>query len=122
MLVLSKFDMFRVRYGINSAERLLHALSAQVMKTLPPHDRLYQWSNRSLIALCERNSSLDEVRLEMTALCSRRIDYFLNAPERSALVTLSATWTLLPLGGNVTLEKVIEQIDGFERQHSRVGV
>jgi hypothetical protein len=121
VLVLSQFDMFRMRYGINSAERLLHALSAQVMKTLPPEDRLYQWSNRCLIALCERTSSLDEVRLEMTALCSRRIDYFLNAPERSALVTLSANWTLLPLYGAVALEKVIEQIDGFERQHSRVG-
>jgi hypothetical protein len=122
VLVLSQFDMFRVRYGINSAERLLHALSAQVMKTLPPEDRLYQWSNRCLVALCERGSSLDEVRLEMTALCSRRIDYFLNGPERSALVTLSATWTLLPLYGNVSLDKIIEQVDGFERQHSRIGV
>ncbi len=120
VLVLSQFDMFRIRYGIASAERLLHALSAQVMKTLPPEDRLYQWSNRALIALCERTSSLDEVRLEMTALCSRRIDYFLTGPERSALVTLSATWTLLPLYGNTTLEKVIEQTDGFERQHSRL--
>ena len=120
VLVLSQFDMFRMRYGITSAERLLHALSAQVMKTLPPEDRLYQWSNRALIALCERNSSLDEVRLEMTALCSRRIDYFLNAPERSALVTLSSTWTLLPLY-KTSVEKVIEQVDGFERQHSRVG-
>ena len=121
VLVLSQFDMFRMRYGINSAERLLHALSAQVMKTLPSEDRLYQWSNRALVALCERSSSLDEVRLEMTALCSRRIDYFLNAPERSALVTLSATWTLLPLYGAAVIEKVIEQIDGFERQHTRVG-
>ena len=121
VLVLSQFDMFRMRYGINSAERLLHALSAQVMKILPPEDRLYQWSNRALIALCERNSSLDEVRLEMTALCSRRVDYFLNAPERSALVTLSATWTLLPLYGGASLDKVVEQIDGFERQHSRLG-
>ena len=120
VLVLSQFDMFRMRYGITSAERLLHALSAQVMKTLPPEDRLYQWSNRALIALCERNSSLDEVRLEMTALCSRRIDYFLNAPERSALVTLSATWTLLPLY-KTNLEKVIDQVDGFERQHSKAG-
>ena len=120
VLVLSQFDMFRMRYGITSAERLLHALSAQVMKTLPPEDRLYQWSNRALIALCERTSSLDEVRLEMTALCSRRIDYFLTGPERSALVTLSATWTLLPLYGNTTLDKVIEQTDGFERQHSRL--
>jgi hypothetical protein len=100
---------------------LLHALSSQVMKTLPSEDRLYQWSNRCLVALCERGSSLDEVRLEMTALCSRRIDYFLNAPERSALVTLSAAWTLLPLYGNVSVEKVIEQMDGFERQHSRLG-
>ena len=121
VLVLSQFDMFRMRYGVTSAERLLHALSAQVMKTLPPEDRLYQWSNRALVALCERNSSLDEVRLEMTALCSRRVDYFLNAPGRSALVTLSATWTLLPLY-KTTLEKVIEQVDGFERQHSRGGV
>ena len=121
VLVLSQFDMFRMRYGINSAERLLHALSAQVMKTLPSEDRLYQWSNRALVALCERDSSLDEVRLEMTALCSRRVDYFLNAPERSALVTLSATWTLLPLY-KTTLEKVIEQVDGFERQHSRAGI
>jgi PAS domain-containing protein len=121
VLVLSQFDMFRMRYGVASAERLLHALSAQVMKTLPPEDRLYQWSNRALIALCERDSSLDEVRLEMTALCSRRIDYFLNGPERSALVTLSAAWTLLPLYRNTSLEKVIEQIDGFVRQHSRLG-
>lgn len=121
VLVLSQFDMFRMRYGISSAERLLHALSAQVMKNLPPEDRLYQWSNRALMALCERGSSLDEVRLEMTALCSRRIDYFLNAPERSALVTLSATWTLLPLY-ETALEKVMEQVDSFERQHSRLGV
>ena len=121
VLVLSQFEMFRMRYGMNSAERLLHALSAQVMKTLPPEDRLYQWSNRALVALCERGSSLDEVRLEMTALCSRRVDYFLNAPERSALVTLSASWTLLPLYGDTGITKVIEQIDGFERQHTRLG-
>lgn len=118
-LVLSQFDMFRTRYGLTSAERLLLALSAQVMKTLPPEDRLYQWSNRALVALCERETSPDQVRLEMTALCSRRIDYFLNATERSALVTLSASWTLMPLFAGADLEKLVEQIDAFQRQHSR---
>ena len=120
VLVLSQFDMFRMRYGLTSAEKLLHALSAQVLKTLPPEDRLYQWSSRSLLALCERTSSHDEVRLEMTSLCSRRVDYFLNASERSALVTLSANWTLLPLFDGATIDKVIDQVDGFERSHSRV--
>ena len=73
-----------------------------------------------MVALCERASSLDEVRLEMTSMCSRRVDYFLNASERSALVTLSANWTLLPLFDGASIDKVVDQVDAFERMHSRV--
>jgi PAS domain-containing protein len=123
VLLLSQFEMFRLRYGLNNAEKLVHAFSAHLIKSLPPEDRLYQWSNRTILVLAERDSSIDEVRLEMTAFCSRRVDYYLNATGRSALVTLSASWNLIQLfdcpeaQGDPSI--VINQIDAFERLHGR---
>jgi PAS domain S-box-containing protein len=120
VLLLSQFDMFRLRYGLNNAEKLVHAFSAHLIKSLPPEDRLYQWSNRTVVVLLERDSTTDEVRLEMTAFCSRRVDYYLNATGRSALVTLSASWNLIPLFDCAKdANKIVEQIDGFEKMHSR---
>jgi hypothetical protein len=73
--------------------------------------------------LLERESAIDEVRLEMTAFCSRRVDYYLNATGRSALVTLSASWHLIPLFDSPDAKRdprrIIDQIDAFERMHTR---
>jgi PAS domain-containing protein len=123
VLLLSQFEMFRVRYGLNNAEKLVHAFSAHLIKSLPPEDRLYQWSSRTVLVLAERDSSIDEVRLEMTAFCSRRVDYYLNATGRSALVTLSASWHLIPLFDNPEAKRdpsvIVNQIDAFEKMHSK---
>ncbi len=123
VLLLSQFDMFRLRYGLNNAEKLVHAFSAHLIKSLPPEDRLYTWSNRTVVVLLERESAIDEVRLEMTAFCSRRVDYYLNATGRSALVTLSASWHLIPLFDSPDAKRdprrIIDQIDAFERMHTR---
>lgn len=119
VLLLSQFDMFRLRYGLNNAEKLVHAFSAHLIKSLPPEDRLYQWSNRTVVVLAQRESSIDEVRLEMTAFCSKRVDYYLNATGRSALVTLSASWNLIPLfdcpEAKKDSSKITGQIDAIER-------
>jgi PAS domain S-box-containing protein len=123
VLLLSQFDMFRLRYGLNSAEKLVHAFTAHLIKSLPPEDRLYNWSNRTVVVLLERDSGIDEVRLEMTAFCSRRVDYYLAATGRSALVTLSASWTLIPLFDCPEAKKdprrIVDQIDAFERLHTK---
>lgn len=119
VLILNQFDAFRGRYGITSAEKLVHVFAANLMKLLPEQDRMYQWSSRTIIVLSDRNSSLDDMRLEMTALCARRIDYFLHASERSALLTLSASWTLLPVMETGSLEAIAEQIEAFEKLHTR---
>ena len=95
-----------------------NVLSRHVLESLGPGDRLYEWSSRTLLLLLERDSSLDEVRLEMTSLCSRRLDYFLDASERSALVTLSATWNLLPME-DTTVDKIIATVDSFDKAHTR---
>lgn len=118
ILALSQFDMFRLRYGQSNAEKLVRVFSSHVLESLGPGDRLYEWSSRTLLLLLERDSSLDEVRLEMTSLCSRRLDYFLDASERSALVTLSATWNLLPME-DTTVEKIIATVDSFDKAHTR---
>lgn len=118
ILALSQFDVFRLRYGQANAEKLVRVFCAHILESLGPSDRLYEWSSRTLVLLVERDSTLDEVRLEMTAMCSRRLDYFLDASERSALVTLSAAWTLLPLEDTDTA-KVVAQIDSFDRAHTR---
>jgi len=123
VLLLSQFDMFRLRYGLNSAEKLVHAFTAHLIKSLPPEDRLYNWSNRTVVVLLERDSGIDEVRLEMTAFCSRRVDYYLAATGRSALVTLSASWTLIPLfdcpDAKRDPRRIVDQIDAFERLHTK---
>ncbi len=123
VLLLSQFDMFRMRYGLNNAEKLVHAFSAHLIKSLSTEDRLYTWSNRTVVVLLERENSPDEVRLEMTSFCSRRVDYYLNAAGRSALVTLSASWNLIPLfdcpEAKKDPRKIVDQIDAFERMYTR---
>jgi len=123
ILLLSQFEMFRIRYGLNNAEKLVHAFSAHLIKSLPPEDRLFHWSNRTILVLAERDSSIDEVRLEMTAFCSRRVDYYLNATGRSAVLTLSASWNLIPLFDNPEARRdpsvIVDQIDAFEKLYNR---
>jgi PAS domain S-box-containing protein len=116
--VLSQYDTFRRRFGQNSAEKLMLALTAHLMKHLRAEDRVLTWSSRVILVLAERMTSDDEVRLEIMSFGSRKIDYFLNATHRSAMVTLSSAWTIMPLFDGATLDKVVSQIESFESTHS----
>ena len=117
VLLLSQFDMFRMRYGLGGAEKLVHAFSAHLIKALPQEDRFYQWSSRTILVLLERGNPIDEVRIEMMAFCSRRVEYFLQ--DRSALVSLSASWNLIPLIETRDANVIADQIDAFEKLHTK---
>ncbi|BDC52480.1 hypothetical protein F183_A47950 [Bryobacterales bacterium F-183] len=123
VFTLSQFDTFWTRYGLSNAENLVEAYAAHLTRTFP-NERIYRWSNRTIALLLDRESTPPDVRMELTSFTTRRVDYYLNTVGRSALVTLSPAWRLIPLNcdpeQSFDTEEVIRRIEQFEREHTRI--
>lgn len=123
LFTLSQFDTFWTRYGLSNAENLVDAYAAHLTRTFP-NERIYRWSNRTVAVLLDRETTPPDVRMELTSFTTRRVDYYLNTVGRSALVTLSPAWRLIPLNCDPDLvldtDDIIRRIDQFEREHTRI--
>lgn len=123
LFTLSQFDTFWTRYGLSNAENLVEAYAAHLTRTFP-NERIYRWSNRTVAVLLDRETTPPDVRMELTSFTTRRVDYYLNTVGRSALVTLSPSWRLIPLNCDPDLvldtDDIIRRIEQFEREHTRI--
>ncbi|MBX9601042.1 MAG: response regulator [Bryobacteraceae bacterium] len=113
LVILNQFPTFHRRYGSAAAEKLLNVYTAHLLSHIVPPDQLLQWNEGSNLLLLDRQAAYDVVRNEVTTLCSRRIDYYLYAKDRSALVSLSVQWALFPILEASSAQGLAEQFDAM---------
>ncbi len=113
LVILNQYPTFHRRYGSAAAEKLLNVYTAHLLSHIVPPDQLLQWNEGSNLLLLDRQAAYDVVRNEVTTLCSRRIDYYLYAKDRSALVSLSVQWALFPILEASSAASLAEQFDAM---------
>jgi hypothetical protein len=74
-------------------------------------DRIFRWSGPSFVVLVERAERLERVRDQFRSVVPPKAEKNLQVANRTALVSLSATWTVFSVAAPVG--DLIEQLDKF---------
>jgi PAS domain S-box-containing protein len=112
---VERFQLMRSKFGPKLAQRLLEFYSVHIAQQLQPGDQILYWSDCSFLVLLDRPAdSVEEVRRILARAVSSRLEYYAETGTRTALVTVTGKWKLLPLpDDDETLPSFITEVNEF---------
>ena len=109
--VVSRVQAVNARFGYAVGDRVLKMFSMHFQSGLRPEDRLFRWRGPVLLALVEREESIEEVRRELHRFADMKLEQTLEIGSRTILMAISAIWTVFPVSS--PLETLLDKIDNF---------
>jgi GGDEF domain-containing protein len=107
--VVNGLQSINRRFGYPIGDQLLKTVSDLFGDALTDTDRLFRWHGPALVALVEREKTIDAVRAEIGRINSKRITGVLEVGKDRLLLPVSAAWQVLPLTSSaVDITKAIE--------------
>ena len=110
-IAIDRFETIQHRFGPSAADEVLLFMSLHLARELEAGDRLFRWSGPSFLVLMERLDPLETVRREIAHLTSMRLERLLHLKTRSALVVVTAHWSVFPLFNGDSADQVAQAID-----------
>lgn len=109
--VADRVRAINARFGYAVGDRILRIVSDLFRNTLSSDDHLFRWRGPAIVAILERGPHIQEVRAEIGRIASATYEESIEFANRSVLLPISASWSVLPLSGN--LPAVLHKIDQF---------
>ncbi len=107
--VVNGLQSINKRFGYPIGDQLLKTVSDLFGEALTDTDRLFRWHGPALVALVEREKTIDSVRAEIGRINSKRITGVLEVGKDRLLLPVSAAWQVLALTSSaVDIAKAIE--------------
>ncbi len=110
---LDRFETIHNRFGQAAADEVLLFMSLHLAQDLSVGDRLFRWSGPNFLVLMERLDAIEEVRREVARLTAMKLEKLLHLKTRSALVVVTAHWSVFPAFMGDTAEDLVVQIDRY---------
>jgi diguanylate cyclase (GGDEF)-like protein len=111
MLLVDRVALINSRYGHAAGDEVLKLFLESLQTRVLPDDRIFRWSGPAFVVILERTDRLEKVRHLFRAVVPGKIERTIHAANRTALISISSTWTLLPVV--VPPADVIEELDKF---------
>jgi GGDEF domain-containing protein len=115
LFIVDRVPLINARLGYAAGDQMLKFYLEELHRRLPIADQLFRWSGPAFIALLHRSGQIDKVREQLGVTAPKKLERTIDLPNRSALVSISATWAVFPIA--LPIEEVIEQIDTFMSSH-----
>jgi diguanylate cyclase (GGDEF)-like protein len=109
--VVDRVAVINARFGHAVGDRVLTLYLEELRKKLHPDDRIYRWSGPAFVVLMLRPDSLEKVRDQLRFLVPGKLEKTIELESRSALVPISATWTVFPV--TLPVEDLGAKLDQF---------
>jgi GGDEF domain-containing protein len=107
--VVNGLQSINKRFGYPVGDQLLKTVSDLFGEALADTDRLFRWDGPALVALVEREKTIDAVRAEIGRINSKRIAGVLEVGKDGLLLPVSASWQVLALTSSaVDIAKAVE--------------
>jgi diguanylate cyclase (GGDEF)-like protein len=109
--VVDRIAVINSRFGYAVGDRILNLYLDELRKQLSAADPVFRWSGPSFIVLLVRNERLETVRDQLRFLVPGKLEKTVDMANRSALLSISATWTVFPV--LPPIETLTGQLDVF---------
>ncbi len=110
---LERLDAINSRYGFAAGDRILLVCAQQLAQRLGAGDKLYRWRGPALLAILQRPVRLQDVRLEVSRIASKRHEELIEIGNRTVLLPLSCAATTIALLEHASSESVVRTVEGF---------
>jgi diguanylate cyclase (GGDEF)-like protein len=109
--VVQRIHAINGRYGYAIGDRILDTMCQHFKAHLSSTDRLFRWNGPAIVAVLEREESLDHVVGEIRRISEARLEKSFDVGGRSVSIRVSPGWSAIPLEGQ--LNQVCQHIDVF---------
>lgn len=110
-VVAQRLHAISGRYGFAIGDRVLDAMNQHFKAHLSSTDRMFRWAGPAIVAVLQREESLEHVRTEIRRIAEERLEQMFDVGGRSVSIRVSPGWSVIPLEG--TLHEVCLQVDAF---------
>ena len=111
LFVLDRVALINSRFGYKIGDQVLKAYLEELQRHLAPVDRVFRWSGPAFLVVLMRPERIEKVREQLRYTLPGRLERNFELPNRSAMLSITATWTVLPM--NVPVEELVQQLDSF---------
>jgi GGDEF domain-containing protein len=109
--VVDRVAVINSRFGYAVGDRILNLYLEELRKKFSANDEIYRWSGPAFVVLLSRPDPLEKVREQLRFLVPGKLERTVELTNRSALLPISATWTVFSV--TLPVEVLSEQLDQF---------
>ncbi len=122
ILVVDRLALVNNRFGYAAGDQILRSFAARLQRLLRAGDTLFRWSGPAFVALLERQAPEVALEREVRHFATQRHEEFIELEGRSGLVSVTASWTILPVFQFDAAHAVTSRIDRFVASQSEAAV
>lgn len=119
LFVMDHLHGLNARFGRVVGDQVIMLLTQHLRQKLRLEDLIFRWSGPAFLALLDRDSTLERVRMELVPVTKARLEKTVEAGGRSVLIPLHFSSNLLTISPTDRPASVINRLDEFLA--SRVG-
>jgi GGDEF domain-containing protein len=92
--VVGRVQAVNTRFGYAVGDKLLNAFRERFQNGLAQNDTLFRWRGPVLVALLQRDGTIDQVRTEVRRFADTKQETMLEIGNRTVLMPISAGWSV----------------------------
>lgn len=115
--VANRIQSINSRFGYAVGDQLLKSVLELLSSRISSADRLFRWRGPAIVALLEREQTINAVRVEIGRISSRSLEKMFDIGGRRVLLPVTASWLVIPL--TPPLGQVSKSIEDFIASHAQ---
>jgi GGDEF domain-containing protein len=111
VMVFDRIQSVNARFGYEAGNQILAALARYVETKLQPTDTLFRWSGPTLVAIMQRQVTIDRIRDDLRPVFSNPIGTTVDIGSRDVMIPISPAWAVFGILPSV--ETTLKAVEAF---------
>lgn len=118
---VQRLPLINARFGYAAGDQILSHFATHLRQFLNAGDAIFRWGGPCFVATMERASTHQDVRNELSALSSVRLEKTIHVGARVALVPVACVWTVFSLSDFSNVEAICSKVEQFTNLYQTGG-
>jgi diguanylate cyclase (GGDEF)-like protein len=94
---IDRIQIFNARFGYEVGDDILRYFAKFLRQQWPGKDRMFRWTDTTILALLFRSSRLERVRDEVGRVMDHKYEHTVQTASRTVLLPISLRWAVFPM-------------------------
>lgn len=113
LFVIDHLHRLNIRFGRAVGDQIIALFTQHLAQHLHPKDVVFRWSGPAFLVLLERDEPIERVRRSLAPIAGARLEKTVESRDRTVLLPLNFSWTLLPIPVDGKASGSIDRFDAF---------